>query len=137
MSPSLNSVMAHQQDSGHTSIGWGCKIEWFDRHGLSMGYAPKSFPGWTSSESPSQRSPRGHSKRTHGAQSAGHPTTHPSVSPSSDNPSVSKDEDSQCIFEALSTLQLLIFQRQSKVFDVKLHLELLEHCISLATDLSI
>jgi hypothetical protein len=41
-----------QQDNDHTPSGWGCKIEWFDRKGRSLGYAPKSLPGWTSSDTP-------------------------------------------------------------------------------------
>jgi hypothetical protein len=36
------------QDNGHTNSGWGYKIEWFEKRGRSLDYAPKSFTGWTS-----------------------------------------------------------------------------------------
>jgi len=72
-SPSHSSKKARQQDSGHTSTGWGCIIEWFDRRGCSLGYAPKSFPGWTSSKSPPPSSSRSPSSHSHDAQSSGHP----------------------------------------------------------------
>jgi hypothetical protein len=135
-SPSLSTAVAYQHDKDHTSSSWGCKIEWFDRRGHSLGYAPKSFPGWNSLESPPPSFPCGHSSRTHGALSLGHPITHPSEVPSSNKPSTSKEEDSQHIFEALSTLQHLIFELRSKVFNVKFRHECLEHCISLMMDLS-
>jgi hypothetical protein len=89
-SPSLNSSMAHQHDNDHTSSGWGYKIQWFDKHGCSLGYAPKSSLGWTSSQSPPRSSPHGHSSRTHGALSSRHPVSCPSEAPSSNKPNPSK-----------------------------------------------
>jgi hypothetical protein len=62
--------------------------------------------------------------------------TNPLDAPPTDKPSATNVEDSQRIFAALSTLQQLIFELQSEVFDVKYRLELLEHHIALATDLN-
>jgi hypothetical protein len=104
---------------------------------MLLGLCPEIFPGMDFFINPTSKFPRGHSNRTHDALSSGHATTRPSGAPSYDKPNAFKEEDSQHIFEALFTLQHLIFELLKEVSDVQFFLELLEHCISLVMDLSI
>jgi hypothetical protein len=117
-SPSLSSASVHQQDNKHTSTGWGCKIEWFDRHGRSLGYS-EIIPRVDFFKEPNAELSSWSLQSHPWCSIFRHPVNHPSEAPSSGKPSASTEEDSQCIFEALSTIQHLIFELRSEVFDVK------------------
>lgn len=120
-SPVQYPATGRDHHSEETAIVWGCKVEWFDMDGKSLGFAPRQVPGLLTPT----RTLYSNLVDSEDYNEAAHSS---SLLHSSSDAS-SKDE-SPSHLGTLGDLQQLIFEVRSKVADLKYQIKFLDHRIS-------